>query len=1143
MNNGCKKVMALSVLALVMSVPSAGFAQAQPTDDLRAGFENPPDSAKPRVWWHWLSGNISKEGISKDLEWMKLVGIGGMQMFDGDMGAPQVVERRVNALSEEWKEALHWAASEADRLGLEFAMAAAPGWSETGGPWVRPEQGMKKLVWAQTRLSGGRRFRGVLPRPPVASGPFQGITRRDHSGKPITIVPAYYRDVAVLAWRAPEGDVPLHALKPTLEASVPGLELDALIDGDLERGITLPDPKPDHPGWVSFSFDTAQTMRALTWVGPVGNRFADGPDGRIEASDDGITWRSIRSLTGVAHNPAPQRTFAFPATTARHFRVIFEQPEVSYNPWPRPPGITLGELALVPGARVEQFEDKAGFGVHPEMDAVATPEYPREAVIPARTVLDLSEHLQPDGSLDWTPPPGEWIVLRLGYSPTGATNHPATPEATGPEVDKFNAAHVRSHLDAYLGTVAGSLGPLMGARGLRYLLTDSWEAGNANWTEAMLDEFQTRRGYDLKPWLPVLAGYVVDNAQASDAALWDFRRTLADLIAEHHYGTITRFAREHGMGYYGEAVGAAWPTVADGMLAKSHTDIPMGEFWAMPFGGKPAAFHGVRADEFPADIIETASTAHVYGKSLVAAEALTSSLPLWQATPWNLKWVADKYMAMGVNRLVIHTSPHQPGDDYRPGLTLGPFGQAFTRHETWAGMARPWVDYLARSSFMLQQGVPVADILYFYGEGAPSGVPYRRADDPLDIPGYSLDYVNADALLRLASVKDGRIVFPGGASYKVLVLPPELERMTLPLAEKLRELVAAGAVLLGPKPQGSPSLSFDHQAVRTLADTLWGNLDGRVLTMRNYGKGRVYQGLSPQAVLDAEGLGRDFDYVEAGDGIDLQFAHRRVEDGEIYFISNQSGIGGTVNARFRTSRHKPWLWHADTGAVVPVSYQIKDGHTRIALSLDAYEAVFVVFRGQAAGEGEALPAATVTTLRVLDGNWSLQFPPGLGAPDETQRLNQLDLWSNSEIPGIRYFSGVARYSRALDIPSNWLKENTCIVLDLGAVGELAEVRLNGQSIGVAWKPPYRLDVTAAIRPGSNQLEIAVANTWWNRMVGDAQPGAQAVAHTNATEGNSFGMLAAAFAADTPLMPSGLLGPVSVLRTTGGTCVVNMRRSH
>jgi len=1135
MNRSSSNRMQAFLLAVVMLAPFAVCAQQQTQDGLLEGFQNPPESARPRVWWHWLSGNINKEGIRKDLQWMKSVGIGGMQMFDGDMGAPQIVANRVDALSEEWKDSLHWAATEADRLGLEFAMAAAPGWSETGGPWVRPEQGMKKLVWAQARITGGRRFRGVLPVPPAVAGPFQGIKRRDHSGNPIDIVEPYYRDVAVLAWRAPDGDMPLHTLHPRLDASAPGLNLDTLIDGDLEHGIILPDPQPGSPSWVRFSFDTARTMRALTYVGPVGNRFADGPDGRIEASDDGHTWRTIRTLTGVAHNPAPQRTFAFSAVTARYFRVIFERAEISYNPWPRPPGIQLGELALVPGARVEHFEDKAGFGVHPDMDAVPTPDYSLSTLIPVSGVLDLSERLQADGTLDWTPPAGDWIVLRLGYSPTGASNHPATPEATGPEVDKFNAGHVRSHLDAYLGAVAGNLGPLMGTRGLRYLLTDSWEAGNANWTEAMLDEFKKRRGYDLKPWLPVLAGYVVNSSAASDALLWDFRHTLADLIAEHHYGTITRFAREHEMGYYGEAVGAAWPTVADNMLAKSHTDIPMGEFWAMPFGGKPAAYHGVRADEFPADIIETASTAHVYGKSLVAAEALTSSLPLWRATPWNLKWVADKYMAMGVNRLVIHTSPHQPNDDYRPGLTLGPFGQAFTRHETWAGMARAWVDYLARSSFLLQQGAPVVDILYFYGEGAPSGVSYRRADDLTQVHGYNVDYVNADALLRLAQVKDGRIVFPGGAAYKLLVLPPELKQMTLPMVEKLRELVDAGAVVLGPKPQGSPSLIFDDQKVRATADALWGNLDGRVLNTRSFGHGRIYWGLSPDAVLETEQLGRDFDYDKTYGGFDLKFSHRRMPDADIYFISNQSNISGAANTRFRTTGRKPWLWYADSGKIAQVSYQVQEGYTHIVLPLDAYGAVFVVFRGQAASTGEEIPVQTISILRVLDGNWTLRFPPESGAPTEPQILTKLDSWSNSETAGIRYFSGVARYSRTFNVPASWQKENTCIVLDLGKVGELAEVWLNGQSAGIAWKPPYQVDITQTLRSGNNQLEIDVANVWWNRMVGDRQPGTQPVAATNATHDNSFGMLSAPFSADTPLIPAGLLGTVSVLQTTGGTC--------
>jgi hypothetical protein len=278
------------------------------------------------------------------------------------------------------------------------------------------------------------------------------------------------------------------------------------------------------------------------------------------------------------------------------------------------------------------------------------------------------------------------------YSLTGEKNHPATPEGTGPEVDKFDARHAREHLDAYMKPVTEALRVLVGAKGLRDLLTDSWDARQENWTERMLAEFRARRGCDATRFRPVLAGRVVESAARSDAFLWDFRRTLADLVAEHHYGTITAFARAHGLGYYGEATGAAWPTDADGMQTKSLTDIPMGEFWAMPFGGAPAALQGARSNDFPADVIETRSTAHVCGTPLVAAEALTSSLPQWTSTPWNLKWVVAKYLAMGVNHLVLHTSPHQSDDAHKPGLTLGPFGQVFTRHETWGERARPWID-------------------------------------------------------------------------------------------------------------------------------------------------------------------------------------------------------------------------------------------------------------------------------------------------------------------------------------------------------------------------------------------------------------------------------------------------------------------
>lgn len=1122
-----------------LTAPSFGLAQAAPQAapqapaptsapadaPLVSGFESPPESAKPRVWWHWLSGNISKPGITADLEWMKRVGLGGMQMFDGDMGAPKVVDHRIAALTPEWRDHLKFAATEADRLGLEFGMAAAPGWSETGGPWVAPQAGMKKVVWAETQAAGGKPVAGKLNRPPSVSGPFQDVPRHDFTGKPLPNGPELFKTISVLAYRRAAGDVSLASLAPRISAQGVEGDVSLLTDGKLDKSVTLATPKPGAPVIVTFDFDKPQTMRALTYAGPVGERFTSGPGGRVEASQDGQAWTPIAALTGAGHNPAPQRTFAFPETTAAHFRVVFDQPASTENPWPQGP-VMISELALTPGARVNHFEDKAGFGVAPEDESLRTPVVTAAAAVNSKDIIDVTDKLRPDGTLAWTPPKGDWSILWMGYSLTGEVNHPATPEATGLEVDKLNADHVRAHLDAYLGPVAKELNGLIGDKGLKYILTDSWEAGDENWTEAMVREFKTRRGYDPTPFLPVLTGRVVDSAQVSDDFLWDFRRTLADLLAENHYGTITRYAKAHGLGYYGEATGAAWPTVADGMLAKSLTDIPMGEFWAMSFGGEAAAFQGVRSDEFPADIVETASTAHVYGKSLVAAESFTSSQPLWTVAPWNLKWVADRYMAMGVNRLVIHTSPHQPDTVGKPGLTLGPFGQTFTRNEAWGELAKPWVEYLSRSSYMLQQGVPVADLLYFYGEGAPSGVPYREPAKPGPVEGHGYDYVNADALLRLAKVEDGKIVFPGGAAYSALVLPDTLDRMTLPMVQKLTALVEAGGVIVGPKPQGSPSLASDPAAVQAAATRLWGQTDGRVQTRADLGKGRVYWGLSPEEVLKDLKVTADFDYGRPSPETKLMFAHRRLADGEIYFVTNQTGRAETLDAIFRVTGKAPEIWRADTGETTAASYSIKDDHTTVGLELAPYDAVFVVFRKPAKSQGLTLSAAAPRQLASVSGGWTVAFPSGWGAPPKIE-LPQLESWTQNANPEIKYFSGMASYDKTLKVDQAWLKSGQKIELDLGAVGDVAEVWLNGKRVGGLWKAPYRLEVGPYLKVGDNRLTIKVANVWLNRFVGDHQPGAVKRAFTNAAEGGGFAMLGSGISKDTPLAPSGLIGPVTL----------------
>ncbi|WP_299307204.1 glycosyl hydrolase [uncultured Croceicoccus sp.] len=1111
-----------------LSTPSSAQAQVEDhvpveaEDSLADAFADPPAEARPRVWWHWLSGNVSEEGITKDLEWMQRIGIAGAMMFDGDMGAPKIVPERVTVLSPAWYDKLHFAASEAARLDLEFAMAAAPGWSETGGPWVPPEAAMKKLVWSETRVSGGQRAGRLAPLPSNA-GPFQTIAKSDALSSteagPLTMA----RDIAVLAYPAPQGDVPLPALQPVVTTSAEGVDARKFLDGDLQEHVTLPNPVPDAPQWVRYDFTVPRTLRALTYVGPLGGRFADGPDGRIEASDDGTNWKTVRTLVGPAHNPAPQCTFAFPATTARYFRVLFDRPLNSREPFPAPDGMMLAELAFVPGARVDMFEDKAGFGVLSQEDQSPTPSISAASAIRSSDIIDLSDRLRPDGTLEWIAPPGEWIVLRTGWSLTGQVNHPATPEGTGLEVDKLDAEAVRGHLDAYLDPVIRHLGALSGERGLSYLLTDSWEAGQENWTGQMPAQFRKRRGYDLTNLLPVLTGRVVDSAAKSDAFLWDYRKTLADLVAENHYGTITRFAEDHGLGYYGEATGAAWPTVADGMLAKSRTDIPMGEFWAIPFGGQPAAYHHVRSDEFPADIIETRSTAHVYGKPVVAAEAFTSSLPQWISTPWQLKWVADRYFALGVNRMVIHTSPHQPDDTRRPGLTLGPFGQAFTRHETWAEMAKPWIDYLARNSFMLQQGVPVADVLYFYGEGAPVGVPYDRAGEPADLREFGFDYVNADALMRLARVEDGTIVFPGGASYRVLVLPRHMSQMTLPMIARLRDLVAQGAVIVGPRPAGSPSLASAGSAVRSVADELWGETDGETRTRNEFGKGRVYWRDDVREVLAEEGVMPDFAWSPTDANLDLRFIHRRTAEGDIYFVTNQSASAGSVPLRFRISGKQPELWNPADASMRPLGYRQRGSVTEVPLRFDAYGSALIVFRAPATCASRVIAEPPEDTIKSLDTGWILSVPVKDGAP--VVRQVSAGSWTQDSAPDVRYFSGTATYTRDLDMPK--VDGRDRLYLDLGTVADIAEVRINGEPVATAWKPPYRVDITEAVHAGHNRLDVRVANTWQNRMVGDLQP--DAAPQTWVNDLGAFPPMGGELRADTPLRPAGLLGPVRLVR--------------
>ncbi|HUI53874.1 MAG TPA: glycosyl hydrolase [Bryobacteraceae bacterium] len=1115
--------LALAAAALL----GAWIVAAQNTGDaLERGFANPPDSAKPRVWWHWMNGNITKDGIKADLEWMKRVGIGGFQNFDAALNTPQVVEKRLVYMTPEWKDAFQFTATLADQLGLEMAIAGSPGWSESGGPWVPPAQAMKKFVWSETRVKGGEAFHGALPKPPADPGPFQNIPggRGGFGAAPSAPPQEFYADSAVVAYRLPDNDVPIAGLDPKVTSSGGQFDLAALTDGDLAKATLLPAAPVNEKAWIQFEFARPQTIRGLTMVASGGRGGRGAPDTQaVEAADDGQEFRVVAAIPGGASS---ERTIAFPATTARFYRVTFKTlppPEGrrgatgAVTPPPggtrggpaAPAGVQIAELVLRPETPVNRFEEKAAFGLGTDLFSLTTPPVALKDAIHKADVIDLTSKMRPDGTLDWTPPEGRWTILRLGYSLLGITNHPASPEATGLEVDKLSRAYVKNYFDKYLDQYKDATGGLMGKRGLQYVITDSWEAGAQNWTDDLIAEFAKRRGYDMHPWLPVLTGHVVESSEASDRFLYDFRRTLADLVAENHYDQLTTLLHARGMGRYSESHESGRALIADGMEVKRTADVPMSAMWTQ--------LPGVNAEQYGynADIRESASVAHIFGQNLVAAESLTAASGAWSWSPETLKPTADKELAMGLNRFVIHTSVHQPVNDKIPGLGLGPFGQWFTRHETWAELAKPWISYLSRSSYMLQQGKFVADVAYFYGED--TNVTSLFAAKSPDVPaGYNFDFINSDAILHRLSVESGRLTTPSGMSYRVLALDPNARHMVVPVLRKIRDLVNAGAAVVGPKPTDTPSLSDNEAEFHTIADQLWGSGTGE----RAVGKGKVYAGQTLTEALAAMQEGPDFEYTKQNDTT-LLFVHRKLADGEVYWVDNRNNRAEAVDATFRVQGRAAELWHADSGAIEPASYSTAGGRTTVPLRLEPFGAVFVVFRKPAATSSRAMPQTVEAALGAVEGSWDIAFQPNRGAPAGIT-LERLSSWSDSSDSGVKYFSGTGTYTKTVQAPAGWFKAGSQLWLDLGDVKNLAEVTVNGKSLGIVWKTPFRVDITGALKPGANALEIKVTNLWVNRLVGDQQPGIEKK-YTYTTQ--PF------YRADSPLLPSGLLGPVRIVSLT------------
>ncbi|GAB4036308.1 glycosyl hydrolase [Spirosoma gilvum] len=1093
------------------------FVLAQPST-LQTGFQSPPNAAKPRVWWHWMNGNITKEGITKDLEWMKRVGIGGFQNFDASLMTPAVTPKKLVFMTPEWKDAFKHTTDLAKKLGLEMAIAGSPGWSVTGGPWVPASDAMKKYVWSETRVTGGQAFSGKLPQPPNATGKFQNVALVPDRilSQSSEDAPTYYADAVVVAYRLPAAEKPLSAFNPKITSSGGQFNLADLTDGDLAKTTMLPPMEVGQDMWIQYEFDSPQTFKAFTIVGaPAAGELAEFrgmPDNRtLKVSDDGVNFRDVVIIRG---STVPQSTMAILPATGKYFRFTFKTEKPEGNPFAammggrsepgKPQGVPVAELVLHNTDRVDLFEQKAGFSAWKE--STHSLVQPNADAIPTDDVVDLTSKMSADGTLNWTPPAGNWVVLRLGYSITGRKNHPASPEATGLEVDKLDKVAVRKYIDTYLDMYKDATGDQLGAKGLEYMVLDSYEAGHMTWTKTMPEEFQKRRGYDMRPWIPVLTGRIIRSAEASEKFLWDFRKTIGELIVESHYEVIGDALHARGMKRYTESHENGRIYLADGMDVKRKADIPMSAMWT------PGSLAGGSDEEVrsEADIREAASVAHIYGQNLVAAESMTSVQNGFSWHPEKLKRTADLEMASGLNRFVIHTSVHQPLDDKKPGFSLGPFGQYFTRQETWAEQAKAWTGYLGRSCFLLQQGKPVVDVLYYYGEN--NNITQAFAQKLPTIPGYAFDFANSTVLKEALRMQDGKITAPSGQQYRLLVLDSTAQTMTLPVLKKLGELVKAGMHVVGAKPQRTPSLTDNAAEFTALATQIWNN--------PNVSTGPI------AAKLVKINVAKDADI--SGAKAPILYVHRQTADTDLYWLDNRSETTNEATVSFRVTGKVPELWHPETGKVEKVSYQIKDGRTIVPLKFESWDAYFIVFHDKATVASYTKPAVTEAQVARIESPWTVRFQEGRGAPAQAT-MNTLASLSENADSGIKYFSGTAAYENTFELPA--FTKGKSYILELGEVKNIAEVMVNGKNVGTVWKKPFRIDITDALKAGRNTVQVNVTNLWVNRLIGDAQPGVKSkVTFTTMPF----------YRPDSPLLPSGLLGPVRVLTATSASATAAVK---
>ncbi len=1077
MNGYSGKLRILKIIGplLILATNLACSGTEKKSSALEEGFASPPKSTEPAVYWYWISDAISKEGITRDLEAMAKVGIGAA--YIGNVDANRENRGSVKALTNEWWGMVEHAVKEGTRIGVDIGFFNSPGWSQSGGPWVKPEQSMRYVNYSETKIKGPAKITQKLDTP---SEDFQ--------------------DIAVLALPVPAGEGHLISdANPTIKSNLDTSNLTHLFDGDLNSGFSFPEgaATEDNPLAIDVSVDRPFQARTLLLYPDEERLFAQV---ELQAKSEGSSFRTIESFTLDRRNTRVQLgplnsspiAITFPPVVSKEFRLVFRNRRENWSGGIR-------EIEITSGLRLERYAEKQLGKLWqtplPLWDAYLWPnpeeEDSSDLVVAEKSVLNISSHIDDEGFLRWEAPPGDWIVLRLGMTPTYTQNAPATPEATGLEIDKMNQELVKTHFDAYVGELLRRLTDAE-REGFTHVIADSYEQGSQNWTDDFHRDFAKVYGYDPLPWLAVLSGRVVGSVDQSERFLWDLRRLIADRISSDYVGGLQQASNEENLRLWLENYGH-WGFIGEFLQYGGFSDEVGGEFWVFPDRGKE-------------ELRAASSAAHTYAKQRVSAEAFTTSRRNWMLTPHKLRKLGDWAQTEGINHFVLHVYIHQPSED-APGINAW-FGTEFNRHNTWFKDSKAWIDYLKRSHFLLQQGQNVADVAYFIGEDVPK---MTGILEPALPDGYAYDFINADVVINRLEVEHGKFVLPDGTSYELIILPPQ-ETMTPELLEKLYELVSQGGRIYGPKPVRSPSLKNFPTAdrkLRDIADKMWEESSEPELKSRVFAKGDL------QSILNDMGVEPDIGGLKWDE---TPWVHRSTEEGEIYYISNQLDQAVELMPNFRVSGLQPELWDAATGERRELpDFEIENGRTSVPLKLDSGQSLFVVFRNKISRypiSGTNFPSFKVEA--TLEESWQASYKIQPEKLLNTTFEKPQDWREHSDFD-IRHFSGTAIYETKFDFDSKNL--NTRYFLDLGNVSDLAKVRLNGNDVGIVWTNPWRIEVTDFLTKGTNDLVIEVTNTWANRIIGDAKlPPDERIAKT----------IHPHYDADDELLPAGLHGPVTIL---------------